>query len=146
MAQLMSKSELIEKLAGHSGGLSKKNVREVLEGLANIFVAVIAFAMPAVMAFVLLYIVSAWAIVTGLLRIAAAIRLRRAIRGEWLLILHGALSVVLGILLIRHPGAGLRTLVWALGVYAIVLGVVLLGLAFRLRAYLRHPPGAIRAR
>jgi uncharacterized membrane protein HdeD (DUF308 family) len=117
-----------------------------LEGLANIFVAVVAFALPAAIAFVFLYVVSAWAVLTGLFRIAAAIRLRRSMRGEWLLLLHGALSVVLGILLIRHPAAGLRTLVWALGAYAVFLGVVLVALSLRLRAYRRHPSGAIRAR
>ncbi len=65
---------------------------------------------------------SAWAILTGVLRIAAAIRLRKEIQGEWLLILNGALSVVLGILLLVLPSAGLVTLVWLLGVYAIVFG------------------------
>jgi uncharacterized membrane protein HdeD (DUF308 family) len=117
-----------------------------LEGLANIFAAVVAFALPAAVAFVFLYVVSAWALLTGFLRIAAAIRLRRSIRGEWLLLLHGALSVVLGILLIRHPAAGLRTLVWALGAYAVFLGIVLLALSLRLRVYRHRPSGAIRAR
>ena len=106
-----------------------------LEGLANIVVAIITFVMPAAAAFALLLLVAAWAILTGVLRIAAAIRLRREIQGEWLLILNGALSVVLGILLLVLPSAGLVTLVWLLGVYAIVFGAMLVGLAFRLRRH-----------
>ena len=106
-----------------------------LEGLANIVVAIITFAMPTAAAFALLLLVSAWAILTGVLRIAAAIRLRKEIQGEWLLILNGALSVVLGILLLVLPSAGLVTLVWLLGVYAIVFGAMLVGLAFRLRRH-----------
>lgn len=112
-----------------------------LEGLASIVLGVLTFVMPAATALVLLYFVSAWAIVTGLIRIGAAIRLRREIQGEWLLILNGALSVVLGILIFVRPAAGLITLVWLIGAYATVFGIVLVGLAFRLRA---HTRGAAR--
>ena len=75
-----------------------------LEGLASILVGVIAFVMPVAAALALLYLVSAWAILTGVFRISAAIRLRKEIRGEWMLILNGALSVLLGILIVRRPG------------------------------------------
>jgi len=108
-----------------------------LEGLASIVVGILAFVMPAATALVLLYFVAAWAIVTGAIRIGAAIRLRREVRGEWLLILNGALSVILGILIVVRPGAGLLTLVWLLGVYAVVFGVMLVGLALRLRRHAR---------
>ena len=83
-----------------------------LEGLLSILVGVIAFVMPAAAALALLYFVSAWAILTGVLRISAAIRLRKEIRGEWMLILNGALSVLLGILIVVRPGAGVVTLMW----------------------------------
>jgi uncharacterized membrane protein HdeD (DUF308 family) len=115
-----------------------------LEGLASIIVGVIAFAMPAAFAFALLWFVSAWAILTGVLRISAAIRLRNEIRGEWLLILNGALSVILGILIIAIPGAALITLVWVLGAYAFVYGIVLVVLAFKLRGH-RQRAAAARA-
>jgi uncharacterized membrane protein HdeD (DUF308 family) len=121
-----------------------------LEGLASIVVGVITFLMPAATAFVLLYFVSVWAILTGVLRIAAAIRLRRDIQGEWLLIVNGALSVLLGVLIIAKPGAGLVTLVWMLGAYATVFGIVLVGLGFQLRGHghrlARHATGAPGAR
>ena len=113
-----------------------------LEGLASVVLGVLAFVMPAATALVLLYFVSAWAIVTGAIRIGAAIRLRRQIRGEWLLILNGALSILLGIVIVVKPAAGLLTLMWVLGVYAVLFGGVLVGLALRLR---RHAHSAAAA-
>ena len=115
----------------------------VLEGLLSILVGVIAFLMPAAAAFALLFVIAAWAIITGVLRISAAIRLRKEIRGEWMLILNGALSVILGILLIVIPGAGLVTLIWWLGAYAVIWGITLITLAFRLRAH-RNRLGSAR--
>jgi uncharacterized membrane protein HdeD (DUF308 family) len=118
-----------------------------LEGLLSIAVGIIAFLMPAAAAFALLMLASAWSIVTGLFRIAAAIRLRREIEGEWLLILNGALSVAFGVVIALWPAAGLVTLVWLVGFYAIVFGVILIALAFRLRSHgLRHPARPARAR
>jgi uncharacterized membrane protein HdeD (DUF308 family) len=115
-----------------------------LEGVASVVVGVIALVMPVAAALALLYFVSAWAILTGVLRISAAIRLRKEIRGEWLLILNGALSVLLGILIVARPAIGFVTLVWVLGAYAMVYGVVLVGLGFKLRGQ-RQRAGAARA-
>ena len=106
-----------------------------LEGLASIAVGIVAFVMSLALAFVLLMIASAWSIVTGILRIAAAIRLRREIKGEWLLILNGLLSVAFGVVIAIFPGAGLVWLVWMIGLYAIVFGVILVALGFRLRGH-----------
>jgi uncharacterized membrane protein HdeD (DUF308 family) len=106
-----------------------------LEGLASIAVGIVVFLMPLAAAFALLMIASAWSIVTGILRIAAAIRLRREIKGEWLLILNGLLSVAFGVVIAIVPGAGLVTLVWLIGMYAIVFGVILVALGFRLRGH-----------
>jgi len=74
---------------------------------------------------------------TGMLRIVAAVRLRKEIQGEWLLILNGILSVLFGVLLVALPILGLVTLVWVIGAYTLVRGVVLIALAFRLRGH-RH--------
>ncbi len=106
-----------------------------LEGLASIVVGIIAFLMPAAAAFALLMLASAWSIVTGIFRIAAAIRLRKQIQGEWLLILNGVLSVAFGVIIAIFPGAGLVTLVWLIGMYAIIFGVILLALGFRLKSH-----------
>jgi uncharacterized membrane protein HdeD (DUF308 family) len=115
-----------------------------LEGLLSLVVGVVALVMPVAAALALLYLVAVWAIVTGVFRISAAVRLRKEIQGEWLLILNGALSVLLGILIVARPAAGLVTLVWVLGVYAMVYGIILVGLAFKLRGH-RHRAGAARA-
>ena len=104
----------------------------VLKGLAGIVAGVLAFVWPALTALALLYLIAGWAIVTGVLEIVAAVHLHRA-HGEWLLILNGVLSILFGLFVIVWPGAGVLTLVWMIGVYAIVLGAVLLVLAFRLR-------------
>jgi sporulation protein YlmC with PRC-barrel domain len=94
----------------------------------------IAFAWPSITALALLYVVAAWAIVTGILEIAGAVRLRREIEGEWALGLSGALSLLFGVLLVVIPApAGILSLLWLIGAYAIAFGVVLLVLAFRVR-------------
>src|SRR5262249_48568640 len=106
-----------------------------LEGLVSIVIGLITFALPGLTAFALLLLVSAWAIVSGVFRIAAAGRLGKEMEGEWLLILNGLLSVVFGVIIMVFPGAGLVTLVWLIGVYAIIFGIILLALAFRLRGH-----------
>ena len=112
----------------------------VLEGLAGIVIGVLTFLWPGITAFALLYLIAAWAILTGVLEIAAAIRLRREIEGEWLLGLSGVASVIFGVLLMILPGPGALALIWLIGAYAIVFGVLLLVLAFRLRS-LREATG-----
>jgi len=115
------------------------SVAILVSGLAGIIVGVIAFLMPGITAAVFVFLIAAWAIVTGVLQIAAAIRLRREISGEWMLILAGALSVIFGLLLATFPRTGALTLVMWLGAFALVFGVVVLGLAFRLRRWVGRP-------
>jgi uncharacterized membrane protein HdeD (DUF308 family) len=117
-----------------------------LEGLVDIVAGIIAFALPAAAALALLYLVSAWSILTGLFRIAAAIRLRRQIRGEWLLILNGALSVLFGIAILVYPAVGLVTVVWIVGIYALLFGILLVALGFRLRSHAASRPLRARSR
>jgi len=104
-----------------------------LRGLFAILFGVLTFVWPGITALVLLYLIAAWAIVTGGLEIVAAIRLRKEITDEWALGASGAASVIFGLLLMIFPGAGALTLVWLIGAYALVFGILLLVLAFRLR-------------
>ena len=104
----------------------------VLKGLAGIVAGVLTFGWPALTVLALLYLMAGWAIVTGVLELVAAVHLHRA-HGEWLLILNGVLSILFGIFVLAWPGAGALTLLWLIGAYAIVFGVVLVILAFRLR-------------
>lgn len=105
----------------------------LLAGLAGILVGVVTFFWPGLTALALLYLIAAWAIVRGVFEIIAAIALRREIDNEWLLGLSGALSVLLGVVLIVAPGAGALALVWWIGAFAIVVGVLTMLLGFRLK-------------
>lgn len=105
----------------------------LVEGILGIAAGLIAFVWPDITALVLLYIIAFWAIVTGVLRIVMAVSLRREIDNEWILVASGALSVVFGLLLAVLPGVGLLSLTWLIGFWALVLGVALIALAFRVR-------------
>jgi uncharacterized membrane protein HdeD (DUF308 family) len=125
--------------AARSGG--KDLWARLLEGVVGIVAGLIAFFMPGLTALALLFVIAAWAILTGAMEVIAAVRLRQVIQNEWALIFAGVLSVLFGLLLIVQPGAGVLAVVWLVGLYAIIFGVALLALAWRLRGMLEHPQG-----
>jgi uncharacterized membrane protein HdeD (DUF308 family) len=112
----------------------------LLEGLLSIAAGLVAFFWPGVTALALLFVIATWAILTGVIEVYAAIRLRRVIDNEWALVLSGVLSVAFGILLLAQPGAGVLTVVWLIGGYAIAFGIVMLVFAYRLREVSEHMP------
>jgi uncharacterized membrane protein HdeD (DUF308 family) len=101
------------------------------EGLAGIGIGAITFFWPAITALALLFVIVVWALVNGILEIAVAVWMHRAVGNEWLLLLGGIASVLFGILLALLPAAGLLALTWLIGLFAIVFGVLLLVLAFQ---------------
>jgi uncharacterized membrane protein HdeD (DUF308 family) len=106
-----------------------------LRGVAGIAAGIITFIRPGITALALLFVIAAWAIVTGVLEIVTAIYLRREMTNEWMLILAGALSVLFGVLLVvSGPSAGILALVWLIATFAIIVGALRIGLAFRLRS------------
>jgi len=107
----------------------------LIEGILGVLAGLVAFFWPGLTALALLYFIAAWAIVTGIMEIVAAVRLRQEIEGEWALGLSGLLSMIFGVLLVVLPApAGLLSLVWLIGAYAVATGVLLLILAFRVRS------------
>ncbi|QBD81966.1 HdeD family acid-resistance protein [Ktedonosporobacter rubrisoli] len=106
----------------------------LLEGLVGIVVGILVFAWPAYSALVLLTLMAIWGIVTGVLEIVAAIWLRKVISGEWLLALGGILSIIFGLILFIEPKAFILAVIWIIGAYAILFGIVMLVYAFALRS------------
>lgn len=114
----------------------------LLEGVCGIAFGALTFWAPAISALVLLMYIAAYAIVTGVLRVAMAIRLREEIEGEWLLGLSGLCGILLGALMLARPGVGaLAVMVW-IGAWGLVTGLALVVLAFRVRRFGRGAAGA----
>jgi uncharacterized membrane protein HdeD (DUF308 family) len=109
----------------------------LLEGFLGIAIGVLAFQAPLTMVVVsetlIACYLAAWGFVTGVTRIVLALRLRKEIEGEWLLILSGTISILFALVVLVRPDVGLVTLVYLAAVWSIVLGVTLMGLAFKVR-------------
>jgi uncharacterized membrane protein HdeD (DUF308 family) len=112
----------------------------VLAGIVGIATGVLTFARPAEMALALIYVIGLWAIVTGLLEIVAAIRLRKVIATEWLLGAGGALSIVFGVLVLWQPMTAAVTITWMFGIYAIVAGIAEIAFGIRLHGLEQTAP------
>jgi uncharacterized membrane protein HdeD (DUF308 family) len=105
----------------------------ILIGVLGIAAGVVTFVMPSLTAIVLLMFIAAWAIVTGVLQMVFAFRLRKEIEGEWFLALSGVVSVIFGGLMVAQPGAGALAVVWVIGGYSIFFGLLMAALAFKLK-------------
>jgi len=111
----------------------------LIEGLFGIAFGVFAFSSPelttVIGGVIVAFYIAAWAIVTGAMRIAMAVRLRKEIEGEWLLGLSGAVSVFFGIIIMSRPAVGALALLYFVAAWAVVLGVILIALAFKVRKF-----------
>jgi uncharacterized membrane protein HdeD (DUF308 family) len=114
----------------------------VLEGIVGFIAAAIAIFAPIATLLAFVFLTAAWAIIHGALMLAAMFRLHRT-HGKWLLGFGGVLSIVWGVLLAIAPMIGAVVLTWWLGAYALVFGITLVVLAFRLRARRDEPGGGL---
>jgi uncharacterized membrane protein HdeD (DUF308 family) len=128
---------LIDGILALVMGIAARGWVPALAGIAGIIFGVLTIAWPNISGLVLLYLIAAWAVITGTLEILATIELRRMIGGDWLLIIDGALSIVFGLLLVAFPGPGAIGLVWLIGAYAIVSGILLTLLALDMHDWIR---------
>ena len=110
----------------------------LLSGLVGIAAGVATFFWPGITGIALLAIIASWAIVTGVIEMVAAFRLRKAIEGEWLLALAGLLGIVFGVFMVLDPGAGALAVAFYIGAYAFASGIMMIALGFRLRSWGRE--------
>lgn len=134
---------ILDGIVAFAGATQAKRANQqsgalVFEGVAGLVAGIITFARPAITATVLVYIIAAWAILTGVLEISAAVRLRQSIQGEWLLGFFGLLSVAFGVAIAVTPALGALAIALWVGAYAFVSGIVLTILGLRLRTWLHH--------
>ena len=108
-------------------------------GILGIAAGILTFIWPGMTAIVLLAFIAAWSLVMGIFQIIAAVRLRKSIENEWLLGLSGLLSIIFGVLMLINPGAGALAVIWVIGAYAILFGVLLIALGVKLRSRTHHP-------
>jgi len=107
----------------------------LFEGIAGLGAAALTVLRPGITLVFLIFLIAAWAIVTGAFEVASAVRLRQYISGEWMFVLAGIASIVFGVLLFAAPGTGALVLAWWLGAYILVFGILTLGVALKLRRW-----------
>jgi uncharacterized membrane protein HdeD (DUF308 family) len=125
--------------AGITGGGNRAGSRWwlIFFGAVSILAGIAALFWPGMTAIVLLIYIGIWAIIMGVGQIAGAISLRKEIEGEWMLGLSGVVSILFGAFVLLQPGAGALALVWTVGIWAIVIGILSIGLALRVRSWKR---------
>ena len=114
---------------GHEGaGL------RILQGALTLVFGVVLVVWPAVTALVIVWTIGLWAVVVGIIQVVVALSLRRVVRSGWGWgLVSGLVSVIFGVLLLARPDAGLVSIIWVLGVYAIMIGVLLIGFGLQVR-------------
>ena len=105
----------------------------LLWGLTGVVFGVLTVINPAITALVLTIYIGVWALITGVVEIVAALRLRKEIEGEWLLVLGGLISVLFGSFVLAQPGAGMMAMLWVIATYAVIFGVLMVLLAFKVK-------------
>jgi uncharacterized membrane protein HdeD (DUF308 family) len=104
-------------------------------GIAGLAAAFITFTRPGLALTALLIVIASWAIASGIMQIIGAIQLRKEIDNEWFLIISGIAAIVFGAILLLRPGLGTLALIFTFGTFAVIEGLLLIGLAIRLRGH-----------
>lgn len=110
-----------------------------LSGVLSVAAGVIALFWPGITVLALTLVVGVWALATGISEIVAAVRLRRVLAHKAYLVITGILSVIAGVLLVWHPLAGALGIAIVVGIYAVLYGLLMIGLGAWLRHAARHP-------
>ena len=124
---------LLSGFSDQPGGQSRWPL--VIIGVLGLLAGLIILWNPALGGITLTYVIAAWAIVTGILTIITALRLRDEIDNEWWLVLSGVLAIIFGILVFQNVLAGILTIAWVFGLFAVVVGILSIALAFRVRDF-----------
>lgn len=104
-----------------------------LIGVLSVVAGLAAYLWPGLTALALLTLIGIWALVYGVVEIIGAIRLRKEIDNEWLLLAHGIIAALFGLIVLARPSAGALALIWLIASFALASGVVLVILSFRLK-------------
>ncbi|MBN2185111.1 MAG: HdeD family acid-resistance protein [Candidatus Krumholzibacteriota bacterium] len=107
----------------------------LIEGFLGIIVGLITILWPGMTAVFLYIFLAVWAVFTGILELVQAVHLRRKLRNEWMLVVGGILSIILGIFLILRPVAGVFVVIWMIAVYSILFGFLMIFLGLKMRRY-----------
>ena len=126
-------SFLLAGFGDQPGGQSRWPL--IIIGVLGLLAGLIILWNPELGGITLTYVIAAWAIVTGILTIISALRLREEIDNEWWLVLSGVLAIIFGILVFQNVLAGVLTIAWVFGIFAIVVGILSIALAFRVRDF-----------
>jgi len=126
---------LVDGMLALVAGIQARWWSVAIFGAVGVLAGLIAFLAPGLTALTLLFLIAAWAIVRGVLEIAAAIHLRKAISNEWMLIIGGVCSVVFGLILFAQPGSGALAVIWIIGAYSLVIGIFLIILSLRIKSH-----------
>lgn len=106
----------------------------LFEGILGILAGVVALIWPGITALAFLYLLAAWAIITGILQLIAPLAFPVSVGRGVLNALSGMLSIVFGVLIAAQPASGLLTVVWLIGIYAIVVGILHIAASFAFRS------------
>ncbi len=115
----------------------------LIEGIVGILIAAITFYDIRITLLALYFTIAAWAFLTGIFEIVAAVQLRKLIANEIWLIIGGIASIAFGVLMVLFPLAGALAIIWLIAAYAIVFGFIMIGFSLRLRAHAQTPTATV---